>query len=106
MLFTVFTKASSFGGLSNIGSTKNWSDRVVFKTLNKILEGKKKLEMKASEPRNYKWLKDSPPFYNAISRQSISTVSCKGSANIRGTNNFYNKKIENMLAISQKFLCS
>ena len=41
---------------------KNWSDRVVFRTLNKINEGKKNLEVKASEPRNDKWLKDSPPF--------------------------------------------
>ena len=40
---------------------KNWSDRVVFETLNKIIEGKKNLEVKASEPRNDKWLKDSPP---------------------------------------------
>ena len=39
---------------------RNWSDRVVFETLNKIIEGKKNLEMKASEPRNDKWLKDSP----------------------------------------------
>ena len=39
---------------------KNWSDRVVFETLNKIIEGKKNLELKASEPRNDKWLKDSP----------------------------------------------
>ena len=38
---------------------KNWSDRVVFETLNKIIEGKKKLKVKASEPRNDKWLKDS-----------------------------------------------
>ena len=58
----------------------------MFKTLNKIIEGKKNLEVKASEPRNDKWLKELPPFYNAISRQSISTVSCKGSANVRGTN--------------------
>ena len=41
---------------------KNWSDRVVFETLSKIIEGKKNLEVKASEPRNDKWLKDSPPF--------------------------------------------
>ena len=34
---------------------KNWSDRVVFETLNKIIEGKKNLEVKASEPRNDKW---------------------------------------------------
>ena len=40
---------------------KNWSDRVVFKTLNKIIEGKKNLEVKLSEPRNDKWLKDSTP---------------------------------------------
>ena len=40
---------------------KNWSDRVVFETLNKIIEGKKNLEVKASEPRKDKWLKDSPP---------------------------------------------
>ena len=59
-----------------------------------------------AEWHNEKWLKVSPPFHNAISRQSISTVSCEGSANIRGTNNFYNKKIENMLAISQSFFCS
>ena len=80
---------------------KNWSDRVVFET-----EGKKNLEVKASEPRNDKWLKDSPPFYNAISRQSISTVSCKGSANIRGKITSYNKKIENMHAIPINYLCS
>ena len=85
---------------------KNWSDRVVIETLNKIIEGNKNLEVKASEPRNNIWLKDSPPSYNAISRQSISTVICKGSANIRGTNNFYKKKIENTLAIPQNFLGS
>ena len=39
---------------------KNWSDRVVFETLNKINEGKKNLEVKASETRNDKWLKYSP----------------------------------------------
>ena len=78
----------------------------MFETLNKIIKGKKNLEMKASEPINDKWLKDSPPFYNAISRQSISTGSFKGSTNIRGTNNFHNKKIENMLTISRNFLCS
>ena len=39
---------------------KNWSGRVVFETLNKIIEEKKNLEVKASEPRNDKWLKDSP----------------------------------------------
>ena len=38
-----------------------------------------------------------------LSMQSISTVSCKGSSNIRGTNNFYNKKNENMLAIPHNF---
>ena len=32
-----------------------------------------------------------PLSYNAISGQSISTVSCKGSANIQGTNIFYRK---------------
>ena len=32
----------------------------MFETLNKIIEGKKNLEVKASEPRNDKWLKDSP----------------------------------------------
>ena len=85
---------------------KNWSYRVVSETLNKIIEGKKNLEVKASEPTNDKWLKDSPPLYNAISRQSILTFSCKGSANIRGTNNFFIKKIENMLSISQDFFCS
>ena len=37
---------------------KNWSDRIVFETLNKIIEGKKNLEVKASEPRNDKWLED------------------------------------------------
>ena len=35
--------------------------RVLFETLNKIIEGKKNLEVKASELRNDKWLKDSPP---------------------------------------------
>ena len=84
---------------------KNWSDRVVFETL-KIIGQNKNLEIKASEPRNDKWLKDSPKTYNAISRQSISTVNCKGSAKIRVTNDFCNKKIENMLAIPQNFLCS
>ena len=41
--------------------SKKWSDRVVFETFNKIIEGKKNLEVKASEARNDKWLKDSPP---------------------------------------------
>ena len=41
---------------------KNWSDRVVLETLKKIIGGKKNLEVKVSEPRNDKWLKDlSPP---------------------------------------------
>ena len=85
---------------------KNWTNnKIMFETLNKIIERNKNLEKKASEPRNDKWLKGSPPSYNAISKQSISTVNCKGSANIRGTKNFY-KKIENMLANPQNFLCS
>ena len=83
---------------------KNWSDKILFETLNKIIEGKFFLEVTASEPKNDKWLKDYPPFYIAISRQSISTDSCKGLANIRGTNNFHNMKNENMLAIPQKIL--
>ena len=33
---------------------KNWSDRVVFETLNKLIEGRKNLEVKASEKRNEK----------------------------------------------------
>ena len=37
----------------------------------------KKFEVRASEPRNDKRFKDSPPFDNAISRQSISTVAAK-----------------------------
>ena len=41
---------------------KNWSDRVVFETLKKVIEVKTKLEVKASEPRNDNWLKDSSPF--------------------------------------------
>ena len=44
---------------------KNWSDRVVFETLKKSISlrrGKKNLEVKTSEPRKHKWLKDSPPF--------------------------------------------
>ena len=32
----------------------------MFETLNKIIERQKNLEVKASEPRNDKWLKDSP----------------------------------------------
>ena len=58
----------------------------MFETPNKIIEGKKNLEVTASESRNDKWLKDlSPLFNNSISKQSISTVSCKGSENIRDT---------------------
>ena len=60
----------------------------MFETLSKIIEGKKNLEVTALEPRNEKRLKDSLFFYNAVSRQPISTVICKGSANIRGPNNF------------------
>ena len=41
---------------------KNWSDRAVFEALNKIIEVKKNLEVKASEPRVDKCLKDSTPF--------------------------------------------
>ena len=37
------------------------------------------------------------PFYNAISRQSISTVSCKVSANIRGTIIFTTRKMKTCL---------
>ena len=40
---------------------KNWLNRVVLETLNKTSEGKKNLEMMASEPRNDNWLKNSPP---------------------------------------------
>ena len=41
---------------------KKWSDRVLFETPNKIIEGKNNLEVKASESRKDKWLKDSPLF--------------------------------------------
>ena len=34
----------------------------MFETLNKIIGGKKNLEVKASKPRNDKWLKESLPF--------------------------------------------
>ena len=44
-----------------------------------------------------KWLKESPPFYNVLSRQSISTISGKGSANIRGTNIFTTRKLKTCL---------
>ena len=73
----------------------------MFETLNKIFE-EKNIKVTASEPKIDKWLKEKPPFYNAISGQSISSVSCKGSANIRGTNNF-NKKIKNIYAIPRNF---
>ena len=53
---------------------KNWSDKVVFETLNKILEGKKKLEVKASEPRNDKWLEDSPPLLTTQYRGNPSQL--------------------------------
>ena len=39
---------------------KNCSDSVVIETLNKIIEGKKNLEVKTSEPKNDTCLKDSP----------------------------------------------
>ena len=53
---------------------KNWSDRIVFETLNKIIEGKKNLELKASEPTNDKWLKDSPPFLTMQHRGNPSQL--------------------------------
>ena len=42
----------------------------MFETLNKIIEGKKNLEAKASEPRNHKWSKDSPPLQTAFGNRS------------------------------------
>ena len=53
---------------------KNWSDRVVFETLNKIIEGNKNLEVKASEPRNDKWLKNSPPLLTMQYRGNLSQL--------------------------------
>ena len=53
---------------------KNWSDRVVFEPLNKIIEGKKNLELKASEPRNDEWLKDSPPICTMQYRGNLSQL--------------------------------
>ena len=57
--YQAFEKIGSNGLKINI--RQNWSDRVVFETLNKIIERKKSIEVKASEPRVDKWLKDSPP---------------------------------------------
>ena len=53
---------------------KNRSDRVVVETLNKIIEEKKILEVKASEPRNDKWLKDSPPLLTMLYRGNPSQL--------------------------------
>ena len=53
---------------------KNWPDRVVFEILNKIIEGKKNLEVKASKPINDKWLKDSPPLLTMQYRDNPSQL--------------------------------
>ena len=55
-------------------SPKTWSDRVVFETLNKIIEGMNDLEVKASEPRNIKGLKDSPPLFTMQYRGNPSQL--------------------------------
>ena len=46
----------------------------MFETLYKIIEGKKNLEVKASEPRNDKWLKDSPPLFTVQYRANPSQL--------------------------------
>ena len=48
--------------------------RIVFETLNKIIEGKKSLEVKASELRKDKWLKDSPPLLTKQNRGNPSQL--------------------------------
>ena len=53
---------------------KNCSDRVVFETLNKIFEGKKNFEVKATEPRNDKWLKKLTPFFTMLYRGNLSQL--------------------------------
>ena len=42
----------------------------MYETLNKIIEGKKSLEVKASEPRNDQRLQNSLPFHN----EKIETI--------------------------------
>ena len=44
------------------------------KTRNTIIERKKNLEVKASEPRNDKWLRDSPPFLTMQYRGNLSQL--------------------------------
>ena len=46
----------------------------MFDTLNKIIEVKKNLEVKASEPRYDKWLKDSPPLLTVHYRANPSQL--------------------------------
>ena len=44
----------------------------MFEILNNIIEGKKNLAVKASEPRSDKWLKDSPPHFTMLYRDNPS----------------------------------
>ena len=54
---------------------KNWSDNIVFETLNKIIEGQRIFEGKAPELINDKWLKNSPPFHNAMLAAKLWQIS-------------------------------
>ena len=72
---------------------KNWSDRVVFETLKTIIEGKKNLEVKASEPRKDKWLKHSPPFLQRNLEATHSKVRQISGAQIK----FTTKKLKTCL---------
>ena len=65
---------------------KNLSDKVVFETYNKIIEGKKKLEVTASEPRNDKWLKYSLRLFTMQFRGNTSQFLAAKPRQIFGNN--------------------
>ena len=93
--------------------------RVVFETLNKIVEGKKNLELKASEPRNDKRLKYLPPFYNSflaiaepfliakvrqISGAQIIFTTSKLKSRLPSLNTFFARELRSKVVF--KFTCS
>ena len=60
----------------------------MFEPLNKIIEGKKNLELKASELRNDEWLKDSPPICTMQNRDNPSQLLASKVRQISGAQIF------------------
>ena len=76
---------------------KNWSDKVVLENLNNIFKGKENLEVTASEPKNDKWLKSSPPFTMQYRGKPSQLIATKVRQITGAQKNFTKRKLKTCL---------